>query len=250
MKKILLLMSFMLVLVTLKAQVYTLTDESNAVVSSGDEITVEFTDANTVINTHFTLKSPTDQFYRLQRTSSEKPADAVFSVCLLPGDCYAPHLTLFPPVGSEPDPYFDNHAADLKLTYDPKGIEENASAVYKVYQDNDSDGENDDPNNDIIFTIKYVYKSTGAGVDELKMNENLLAYPNPANSNVNILFNTSEKAEIVLYNIVGEKVRSYTVTPESHKINIETSNLPVGTYFYSMVSDTKITATKRLVIKR
>jgi hypothetical protein len=70
------------------------------------------------------------------------------------------------------------------------------------------------------------------GTDELSMKEeDLLVYPNPANSNVFI--GSTDIKQIEIYNITGELVAA-----EFNTNRMEVSNLPNGLYVFRLTSST------------
>jgi len=74
--------------------------------------------------------------------------------------------------------------------------------------------------------------------------ENVSLYPNPASGYVNI--NNLNDANIKIYNVLGEVVKSEKALSNEHAINI--SNLSSGIYLVKLTSEGQ-TATKKLIIK-
>lgn len=163
------------------------------------------------------------------------PAGSESFFCSL-GGCLPPNVdTKSGPISAS--------SADDPLTsfhYLPIGNFDDATVVYLYTFDGSTE--------ETRITIEY-HVIDDTGIKTQISNNTFVAYPNPANSNVSISYNVTEQSEIVIYNIVGEKVRAYLASPSGNNLKIETSDLPAGTYFYSMISDSKITGTKRLVIK-
>jgi len=76
------------------------------------------------------------------------------------------------------------------------------------------------------------YRTISVGTDELSMKEeDLLVYPNPANSNVFI--GSTDIKQIEIYNITGELVAA-----EFNTNRMEVSNLPNGLYVFRLTSST------------
>ena len=80
------------------------------------------------------------------------------------------------------------------------------------------------------------------------------AYPNPATSSVTIQYalanrSASDAANIVITNLVGNKVRVIPVSGNSGKKTIDLSNMVAGIYFYSMEINGKPVSTKKLIVK-
>jgi len=169
----------------------------------------------------------------IEKTLNDIPDGAESTFCAL-GSCTDPTQT------SRTGDIEGNDKDSELLHYKPKGNTVDATIVYTYSYEGGSD--------DVTLTLKY-HVIDDTNVPELAKDNNFMAYPNPANGQVNISFNTAEDAEIVIYNIVGKKVKTVLVSPGLKTVEIETSDLQAGTYFYSIISDTKLSGTKRLVIK-
>ena len=102
------------------------------------------------------------------------------------------------------------------------------------------------------FTVQYT--PTLAGVNEINISEILFeAYPNPASTAVSIKYNTSnstQKAEIVFYDMLGKEVKEVVLNTQQGTTKINTDDLFAGIYFYSLVIGDKIYSTKKLVITK
>jgi hypothetical protein len=100
------------------------------------------------------------------------------------------------------------------------------------------------------FVVEGFAISTVA-LDELEKNNQLLIYPNPANTEINILTSHIENINsIEVYNIHGEllDVKKIAIN-EKEIIKVNTNELPNGIYFVSIKSnDFKEKRTKRFII--
>ena len=144
-----------------------------------------------------------------------------------------------PPPFSSYDYTIDGNGSNLAaLHYKAKGNTEDASVSYRF-----TSGASE-----VTLVVEY-HVIDDTGINNQLAKNSFLAYPNPANQTVSISYNVSERSEITFYNIVGKQVKSILVDAGTRNIEVETSSLPSGTYFYSMISNSKITETKRLVIK-
>jgi len=125
------------------------------------------------------------------------------------------------------------------LHYKPRGSNQDATVTYcYTYTGSSSESR---------ITVHYkVVDNTG--IKSVLKGMNLSAFPNPANDKVEIAYKSTEASQIVLYNIVGTKVKSFNVSAGTSSIEIATDALPAGTYFYSLINK-QGTETKRLVIK-
>ncbi|RZN83005.1 MAG: T9SS type A sorting domain-containing protein [Winogradskyella sp.] len=105
----------------------------------------------------------------------------------------------------------------------------------------------------IVINERWGYVSlganTGADCASLSIDDNTLSkvsvYPNPSNGNVTLQAQTSENAQISVYNILGNRVYQ-----KSQSLNSEMnlSNLKSGIYLVKIEAEGKQT-TKRLIIE-
>ncbi|MCK5051163.1 MAG: right-handed parallel beta-helix repeat-containing protein [Candidatus Cloacimonetes bacterium] len=107
------------------------------------------------------------------------------------------------------------------------------------------------------FELPYVNSDDNA----IQIVNTLHNYPNPFNPNTTISFNLTtehmENTEIVIYNLKGQKVKTFECHTElvevQHSITwdgTDESNKPVssGVYFYKLVSDGKNLASKKMLL--
>lgn len=80
-------------------------------------------------------------------------------------------------------------------------------------------------------TMTFIICKTPASTPVIaKATDNVLLYPNPANSEVNVVYDASADVKnIAIYNIIGKVLTVYRVTGSSANLNIE--NIPSGIYF-------------------
>ena len=233
MKKLLLLVPLALAIFTVQAQVYTITTEGGDPVVAGSTIDIEIPDVNTNNTQHWTLHSTVTDDIVFQVMSTTAVSGTQNFNCV--GEhCYSPNN-----MSPHTESLDVGNTADLSLEYKPNGYSDPAVIDFKIHKLGDEDEL-------ITFSINW---TIATGIDEISNKSSLIAYPNPANDNVKISYKVSETSEIIFYNIVGEQVKKFRVSAGANQIDVETSALPSGTYFYSMISDSKITETKRLVIK-
>jgi len=233
MKKILLLSILFVAAFNLQAQ-YTLTDDQGSPIANGATLQVNFADTNqsTKATAHYRLHSQSSDALKFQVLSTSQVTGTQNQFCV-GQHCYAPNATI-----SGAEALDANNEALLILYYYPRGHTESATINYKVYNSNNV-------NIDFEFTVEYTLTS---GIELLNASEKLKAYPNPANDKVEIAYKATEASQIVLYNIVGTKVKSFNVSAGTSSIELGTDALPAGTYFYSLINK-QGTETKRLVIK-
>ena len=85
------------------------------------------------------------------------------------------------------------------------------------------------------------------GVPSLDNNYFSLAYPIPFSESITI--ETTDADMIILYNILGNKVKSVSLEYGQTKVEVGTAELTKGIYFYSIIKEGVIVETKKLVRK-
>jgi hypothetical protein len=75
--------------------------------------------------------------------------------------------------------------------------------------------------------------------------------PNPANSvaNINYTFSSDGNNSIVLYNLLGTPVKTFTGLPKAGVLHVDISTLPGGTYFVKALGKEKILIAKLEVVR-
>lgn len=81
----------------------------------------------------------------------------------------------------------------------------------------------------------FEYNSEYAtGINNVAKQDNIVIYPNPARSEVNIVFDRSADIKsIAIYNLIGKAVTVYKVNGNSAKLDVE--SIPSGIYFLRML---------------
>ncbi|MCW3123886.1 MAG: hypothetical protein JWQ38_3378 [Flavipsychrobacter sp.] len=83
---------------------------------------------------------------------------------------------------------------------------------------------------DITFIVNKLVNSTPVIT---RASDNIAMYPNPATSDLNVVFDaTADVKNIAVYNIIGKVMSVYKVTGNSANLNIE--NIPSGIYFVKL----------------
>jgi hypothetical protein len=116
--------------------------------------------------------------------------------------------------------------------------------IYRVY--NEASGSKDTAK----VTVKY---TCSTGIDEEVAASAFIsdAYPNPASTDfsVNYHMNTFAKSEITITDVLGKKIKEVKLTEKEGNVTINTSQLKEGIYFYSLIVNNHITATRKIVIR-
>jgi hypothetical protein len=77
-------------------------------------------------------------------------------------------------------------------------------------------------------TIVYNLNAWPASVNNVKKDEKLLVYPNPARGSITLSFETSETVKVEIYDVLGKLVKTGYHSTRTSSINIE--DLHVGLY--------------------
>ncbi|MEX1001081.1 MAG: T9SS type A sorting domain-containing protein [Crocinitomicaceae bacterium] len=98
-----------------------------------------------------------------------------------------------------------------------------------------------------LDSIDFNITST-VGFEEMQ-NISVSAYPNPANQDFNIDFKGVNGAnyQVVIYNLLGEEVNKRSLSNGLNTLNID--NLNNGVYFYSILLNSEVIETKKLIIR-
>jgi hypothetical protein len=158
--------------------------------------------------------------------------------------CYPDDVTESPnaytiPAGEmTPETVFSGH-------YLPQGYVGTSTVKYTFFNENE-------PDDQVYFLVNYVISPTS--VDDILSNALISsAYPNPATNQFTIDFEFPigvEKAELKLFNLVGQEVLSKSFTGINGKIQVSVADLPEGIYFYNLVLNEESAFAKKLIVRR
>jgi hypothetical protein len=100
-------------------------------------------------------------------------------------------------------------------------------------------------------TVKYTSYPLGIENEAARQTMLSTAYPNPAgpSASFNYVIPSGSVGKFILRNMLGATMQTEQLSSESGKFTIITANLSEGIYFYSLVVDSKISQTKKLVVK-
>lgn len=123
----------------------------------------------------------------------------------------------------------------------PNSVAAVSEVTYSFFDVNDN-------SDSIGFTVTF---DMTVGINKLKNNVSLSdAYPNPANNLTRISYdiNKTKNAKLVLYNILGSKIKSIELNDPNGSIILATSGLTSGIYYYSIEADGQIIPAKKLIV--
>lgn len=103
--------------------------------------------------------------------------------------------------------------------------------------------------------VDIQFNSTAVGIEERASSvKNMQVYPNPTLGNdvevVLDLNGNAQNTKLVVYNMVGERVRTATVRGLQSRTVVSTSDLSAGLYFITVERNGSALATKRFVVTR
>jgi hypothetical protein len=127
--------------------------------------------------------------------------------------------------------------------YSPAGVGGESVIMYVFFDQNV-------PNDSSWVRIHYYGSPTG--INEVT-GENKLsaAYPNPANASANLSYSLKSnvtEGKIVIYNMLGENVRTVSLDDHQGTVKMHTSEMSNGVYFYSLIADDKVISTRKIVV--
>jgi len=127
--------------------------------------------------------------------------------------------------------------------YLPNNVQGISPIGYCIYVEGDS------ANTVVCHTINYD-ASFANGLEEQKRVSTMeAASPNPANQMATVAYNNAgNRAELVLFDMLGSKVQSQVINHQNGVVIINTTDLKNGVYFYSMVVDGQTIATQKLIV--
>jgi hypothetical protein len=104
--------------------------------------------------------------------------------------------------------------------------------------------------NPAIITNTFQTEFVAALSNTIFESNNLLIYPNPTNSSVQInLQNTTEKlSSLVIYDVVGKTIKTIKNSP-TNDLNLDVSDLSKGVYLVEITTETNLKLTKKLIIQ-
>ena len=116
-----------------------------------------------------------------------------------------------------------------------------ATIEYCFYLEND-------PADESCITINY--GSSTSTSSNIKKNTILISefYPNPAKEFTNFNYYLNSKSEILIMDILGNKVKSIYCT-EKGKQSVNISDLSKGVYFGNLIANNEVVAIKKLIVK-
>lgn len=216
---------------------------SGNIIASGTTITENHADPNTFIDNHVDIINTTSSSINVKVRKTYlyfgTGMDATFCTGQL---CYPNTVFLTP----QTTPITGNNGIlDLKVQYKPESVTPATTAIrYSIFNAAN-------PADSVYFVIVY------NGVTGIQQNTILPvtlsnASPNPASASfsMNYQLGNAHAGQLVMYNMLGEKVREMPLTEAEGTAKMDVSVLTQGVYFCSLTIDGKAVATRRIAVTR
>lgn len=113
--------------------------------------------------------------------------------------------------------------------------------IYNVYDVNN-------PDEKVSFTV-LAGRNANVGEHNISLGQ---AYPNPASTQVHFDYanNNGSVANVVIYNLLGQEVKSQLISGSHGRINIAVDDLQPGIYFCNLLIDNTAVKTEKFIVKR
>lgn len=238
MKKAFFTLALLAVVTLLSAQ--TLQIEHDGYVYGNDETVIALYDeALYEYNHHMQIRNISSQDLNVvvEQSIFETVDDAMISFCW--DLCFAPGMNLSYPVAipanSLSDKEFSTHISI------PDGETGVVKVRYYVY-------DADNPDSKISIVI-IAGQTADVAETTLSLGQ---AYPNPASTQVNFDLQASNGAnlDVVVYNLLGQEVKSQLVSGHQNRVKIAVDDLQPGIYFCRFSVDGTVVKTEKFIVKR
>lgn len=163
------------------------------------------------------------------------------------GQCLGPEVNISDPV-AVPANSVSTDAASFHQMLDVNGTGTNTPGtsvmVYTAYDRND-------PTNMTVLEIWFAYNAQNVNESAVRCDLGA-AYPNPAKSTVRFDYNISNKdnASIVVYNLLGQKVKSQTISGTQGQAIISVDDMQEGMYFCNLIINGNAVKTEKFIVKK
>ncbi len=179
---------------------------------------------------------------RVKRELVQEVEDTENYMCF--GNCYSSDLNETPAPGFLVAPgAITTNEQFFSAHYNPKGHEGITLIKYTFY-------DNNNPSDNVYFLIDF-YAGPNVGIIDIDKTAKLSAYPNPATTMLKIDYAAEmpNGAQLVMYNIAGQKVFSQTLEDSASTVNVSVVDFPKGVYMYRIEANGYQTASKKVVVQ-
>ncbi|HKR05360.1 MAG TPA: T9SS type A sorting domain-containing protein [Bacteroidia bacterium] len=101
--------------------------------------------------------------------------------------------------------------------------------------------------------LEFIYDITTGINEAANANAEFLSlpHPNPADTKTTIFYhlkNHDAGSGIIFYNVIGSKILEVKSDGSKEELQLNTASFPGGVYFYSLISDSKVIGTNKLIV--
>lgn len=155
-----------------------------------------------------------------------------WGLCLAPGE----HLVSNPLTISANSLNESELSFHCNFTEGETGV---VKAIYHAYAETDPDNK--------ISIIVLSGQTASVSESNLSLGQ---AYPNPATSQVHFDLRCSDNVNVVVYNLLGQEVKSQLVSGHQNRVNIAVNDLQPGIYFCRFSVNGEVLKTEKFIVKR
>ncbi len=255
MKKLFLIFSFSITMLSVSAQSLQILDASNNNISNSS-----YTEYNVDPNITFPNDAPVEsRFYVVNTTNStvdvyvkkiylNVPSETLNQFCWASG-CWTPNTFVSP--GSQQIAAYDttSNSEALKSQFFPRASSSSpafsgtCSIRYVAYLANN-------PNDSVYIDVNF---TTLMSVDNVKENNKISAfYPNPAKDVVffNYQIENTDQAMISIFDLTGSKVKDLKFNSTNGTLKADISALKSGVYFFTLYVRNKAVLTRKIIVDK
>lgn len=245
MKKYLLFISVLAFFYNLSsAQNYIITDEEGHNVTNLEIDTFSHPDSS-LVAMHFNVKNNTAGSVRVKVKKTEiSTLSGSSNYFCWATQCYLPSVYVSPDFLNMPAGYSTTNIENLSVDYLPSGKIGTSKIAYTIFNSGN-------PDDSVQVIVNY---NITLGIDNLSRNEVVFSkpYPNPAKDKFSIDYNLigNANAKIIIHDILGSEITSKEIVEKRGTIQLITTGLSNGIYFYSIIINNKTVRTNKLIISR
>lgn len=240
MKNIYTILLAFLPIIGLNAQTIKVTFE-NEEIANGDTVKVETT-AGEEVKSYFFLTNMTAAPIEARSLYSKLQTNEGDEILMCFGDCTADSISSF--VSLTPSEEYRN----FDIAYTPAS--DNPALIKVSLQKKNGE----DAETMISFFVKYHNPDVSLPTQSKNQAPGVDVYPNPMANTAVVNYYIPSKytnPQMVIRNMVGKTLKTYSLkSGVQTKLNISSSSLSNGVYFYSIISDGQTLTTKKLVIRK
>lgn len=166
------------------------------------------------------------------------------------GQCFAPFINVSPnPIDlpanslSQPSELAFHYQVDPTYMGDPSQYVVGTS-IFKFYAYPENN-----PDDKVCLEVHFTWNPANVSETTVSFGQ---AYPNPATTQINFDYSNNHGSviNVLIYNLLGQEVKSQLVSNTQGRISIAVDDLQPGIYFCSFRVDNEVVRTEKFTVKR